>query len=210
MKVNYIDNGDSFAHIIKAYFELCGAHVEMYRSDCSLETAARGKPDIILLGPGPNGPREAGIYMELLDKYHKNMPFFGICLGFQAMMEYFGEPVMPLDDIVHGDSVPIFHNGRGIFEGIENGAEFARYNSLGVPVLYSPSYGITMKRYKIPECFDPTAETEGKHSGIVMGARHKTLPIEGIQFHPESVLSMRNDNGIKLVNNVVRLYREIK
>ena len=111
MRINYIDNGDSFAHTIKAYFEMCDAVVKMYRSNCSLETAVSGKPDMILLGPGPNGPKDAGNYMKLLDKYHSEFPFFGICLGFQAMIEYFGEPVEKLDDIIHGDSVPIAHFG---------------------------------------------------------------------------------------------------
>src|SRR3989338_657328 len=192
MKINYIDNGDSFAHTIKAYFEMCGTDVKMYRSNCSLETAVSGQPDMIFLGPGPNGPREAGNYMKLLDRYHKKIPFFGICLGFQAMMEYFGQAVKPLDNIVHGDSVPVTHNEIGIFEGIEQDAHFARYNSLGV--------------YQVPDDFEATATS----NGIVMAAKHKTLPIQGVQFHPESVLSIRNDDGMKLMRNVVRLYEELK
>ena len=141
---------------------------------------------MILLGPGPNGPREAGNYMELLDRYHKEIPFFGICLGFQAMMEYFGQPVIKLDDPVHGGGVPVSHNRKGIFQGIGQNAQFARYNSLGV--------------YGVPPCFEATATS----NGIIMAARHNFLPIEGIQFHPESVLSMANGNGKSLVENVLR------
>ena len=186
MKVNFIDNGDSFADMIAAYLTIAGADVVMHRSNCSLDTSVRRNPDLIVLGPGPNGPREAGNYMELLDRYHKELPFFGICLGFQAMMEYFGQPVGRLDDIVHGAKVPVDHNGTGIFDGIIRPADFARYNSLGV--------------YAAPEPFEITAT----YNHIVMAARHKCLPIEGVQFHPESVLSMANDNGIKLFQNVLK------
>ena len=187
-KINYIDNYDSFASTIAAYFQMAGAEVRIFKSDCNLETAVSGNPDFILLGPGPNGPKDAGNYMKLLEKYHKELPFFGICLGFQAMMEYFGQPVKPLEDIVHGDSVLISHNSKGIFEGIEQGAHFARYNSLGV--------------YQVPQCFELTANS----NGIVMAAAHKSLPIQGVQFHPESVLSTRNENGMKIVRNVINQY----
>ena len=215
MKINFIDNGDSFADTIAAYFAVAGADVRMLRSNCSLDTAMSGEPDLMLLGPGPNGPKDAGNYMELLDKYHRELPFFGICLGFQAMMEYFGQPVVRLDDVVHGGRVPVKHNGKGIFEGIQPEAQFARYNSLGV--------------YDVPDCFEKTATSPGvvgpvtkyrflggnritpdeytervTTKDIVMAARHKTLPIEGIQFHPESVLSMTNENGMKLVSNVLK------
>ncbi|MCH8004371.1 MAG: aminodeoxychorismate/anthranilate synthase component II [Nanoarchaeota archaeon] len=185
MKINYIDNYDSFANTIAAYFRLAGATVDIYKSDCSLETAVSGNPDMILLGPGPNGPKEAGNYMDLLDRYHNETPFFGICLGFQAMMEYFGQQVVPLDEVVHGASVPVYHNGNGIFRGIMQGQEFARYNSLGV--------------YQAPDNFEVTATS----NGTIMAAKHKILPIEGIQFHPESVLSGIKDAGMGLVNNVV-------
>ena len=184
LKINYIDNHDSFANTIAAYFRIAGADVEMYKSDCSLETAVRGNPEMILLGPGPNGPKTAGNYMELLDRYHGQIPFFGICLGFQAMMEYFGEPVIPLDEVVHGKAVEVYHKGEGIFEGIEQGQEFARYNSLGV--------------YKVPDEFEITGKTE---NGIVMAARHVELPIQGVQFHPESILSTTNKAGEMLVKN---------
>jgi len=190
MKINYIDNYDSFANTIAAYFRLAGATVDIYKSDCSLETAVSGNPDMILLGPGPNGPKDAGNYMDLLDKYHEKLPFFGICLGFQALMEYFGQPVVPLDEVVHGASVPVYHSGDGIFRGIPQEQKFARYNSLGV--------------HEVPEGFETTATS----NGMIMAARHKLLPIEGVQFHPESVLSGVQDSGIKLVGNVIENYRQ--
>lgn len=193
MKINYIDNHDSFANTIAAYFRNAGANVTIFKSDCDLETAVSGEPDMILLGPGPNGPKNAGNYMKLLERYHRELPFFGICLGFQAIMEFFGQTVESLDKeaIVHGASVPIYHNGRGIFEGIKNGQMFARYNSLGV--------------YGVPDCFELTANSDG----IVMAARHKVLPIEGVQFHPESVLSTAGDAGQILINNAVNRYKGI-
>lgn len=189
MKINYIDHYDSFANTIAAYFRIAGAEVSIYKSNCSLETAISGKPDMILLGPGPNGPKNAGNYMELLDKYHKDLPFFGICLGFQAIVQHFGGEVVRLDNIVHGASVPVNHNGKGIFGGFgsfQENAEFARYNSLGV--------------YEVPYCLEVTATSDG----MIMAVRHRTLPIEGIQFHPESILS---SNGERLIKNIVEPYK---
>ena len=105
MKISFIDNHDSFASTIAAYFRMAGADVAHLKSDCSLETAVKDAPDLILLGPGPNAPKDSGNYIALLDKYHEKFPFFGICLGFQAMMEYFGQPVERLDNVVHGAAV---------------------------------------------------------------------------------------------------------
>lgn len=192
MKINYIDAYDSFANTIAAYFRIAGAEVSMYKSNCSLETAVSGKPDMILLGPGPNGPKKAGNYMELLDKYHKDLPFFGICLGFQAIVQYFGGEVVRLDDIVHGASVPVNHNGKGIFRGIQENVEFTRYNSLGV--------------YEVPYCLEVTATSDE----MITAVRHRTLPIGGIQFHPESILSSINSNGERLIKNIVEPYKSSK
>jgi para-aminobenzoate synthetase component II len=189
IKILYIDNYDSFANTIKAYFENTGAKVKMYKSDCSMKIIEKEKFDMILLGPGPNSPKEAGNYLEILDKYHKTKPIFGICLGFQAMMQYFGEPVKKLDEVMHGGTSEIEQDGKTIYTGIANKTRFARYHSLGVK--------------KVPSCF----ETSGTANGIIMSARHKTLPIEGVQFHPESILSMDNNAGQKLVNNVVRFLK---
>ncbi|MEK6959098.1 MAG: aminodeoxychorismate/anthranilate synthase component II [archaeon] len=186
MKVVFIDNYDSFANTIEAYFLNAGAEVVMYNSDCSIETIKKQKPDLILLGPGPNGPREAGNYMEVIDKFHKTTPIFGICLGFQAMMEYFGEKVMPLKEVMHGQASEVENDGKTIFRGIAPKQKFSRYHSLGV--------------LKVPACFEISAKT----GEVVMAARHKTLQIEGVQFHPESILSMKDDAGKKLIENVVR------
>ncbi len=190
MRILYVDNYDSFADIIAAYFTMAGADVIMYKSDTSAGVIGAESKDMILLGPGPSGPKEAGNYLEVIDRYHRELPFFGICLGHQALMEYFGEPVIQLDEIVHGAESPVKHDGRSIFEGIESPANFGRYHSLGVK--------------KVPDCFEISAS----YDGVVMAARHRDLPIEGVQFHPESILSMEGNAGRKLVENVVRLYRE--
>jgi anthranilate synthase/aminodeoxychorismate synthase-like glutamine amidotransferase len=186
MKILFIDNFDSFANTIAAYFELEGAEVIMYKSDCSIDIIEKENPDLILLGPGPNGPKDAGNYMKIIEVYHEKYPIFGICLGFQALMQYFGEDVKRLHEIIHGASSAIEHDGKTIFEGIKPNEQFARYHSLGV--------------YKVPKCFEISASV----NKIVMAARHKTLPIEGVQFHPESILSMKNDAGKKLVKNVIK------
>ena len=189
-RINFVDNKDSFAYTIAEYFKIAGANVKIFSSDRSLDILVSGNPDLILLGPGPNGPRQAGNYMELLDKYHSEFPFFGICLGFQAMMEYFGQPVVRLNNVMHGKRVAVKNDGSGVFEGIEQNAKFARYNSLGV--------------YDVPKNFESTAT----YKNIIMAARHKALPIEGIQFHPESALSMANDNGLRLIRNVLKYLPE--
>ncbi|MBT4539935.1 aminodeoxychorismate/anthranilate synthase component II [Candidatus Woesearchaeota archaeon] len=200
IKILFIDNYDSFANTIAAYFRKQGAEVIMYKSDCSIdiidEFLEKEKPDFILLGPGPSGPKQAGNYLEIIDKYHKFIPLFGICLGFQAIMEYFGVSPKPLNlsEVVHGDSVSILNDGKTIFKEIKKNQKFARYNSLGV--------------YEVPACFEISAKTNvginnNSKLPIIMAARHKSLPIECIQFHPESILSMENDAGMKLIGNVI-------
>ncbi len=185
IKVVFIDNYDSFANTIEAYFINAGAKVVMYNSNCSIKTIEKEKPDLILLGPGPNGPKEAGNYLKIIEHFHKTTPLFGICLGFQAIMEYFGEEVKPLDEIMHGQASEIEHDGKTIFAGIKAKQKFARYHSLGV--------------LKVPACFELSAKT----NRIVMSARHKALPIEGVQFHPESILSMHENAGKKLIENIL-------
>jgi len=185
MKVMYIDHYDSFANTIVAYFVNNGAEVSIYKSDCSLDVIEKENPDLIVLGPGPKGPKEAGNYLDIIDKFHKTKPIFGICLGFQALMEYFGEEVKPLKEIIHGSATKVSNDGKTIFKNIINDEKFARYHSLGV--------------LDVPKCFEVSA----KIGDIVMAARHKEFKIEGIQFHPESILSMHDDSGNKLIKNVM-------
>lgn len=200
MKIVYLDNEDSFAHIIRKYFEKASnklfgnSEVNVYRSNCDLDVICAQQPDLILLGPGPNAPKEAGNYLEAIERFHKEYSIFGICLGFQAIMEYFGQKVVVLEGAVHGRSSPIIHNGQRFFEGIESPVEFARYHSLGI--------------YDVPENFNILAcYPDLNEQQIVMAAQHKELPIAGVQFHPESVLSEGNDNGMKLIENVLKYLR---
>lgn len=189
-RVLFVDNYDSFPCTIAAYFMMAGADVTMYKSDTRMGEIRKqaGNHNMILLGPGPSGPEQAGNYLEVIEEYHDKMPLFGVCLGHQALMHFFGERVEQLGEIVHGAESPVANDGKTIFEGIETPALFGRYHSLGVT--------------KVPDCFEASAT----YDGIVMAARHKNLPIESVQFHPESILSYDNDAGQKLVENVVRLY----
>lgn len=197
MKIVFIDNYDSFAHTIAAYFEMIAkkfsenSQVKVLKSDCTLDSICNEEPDFLILGPGPNSPKESGNYLGTLERFHRQYPIFGICLGFQAMMHYFGKPVVVLHETVHGASSPIIHNSTGIFHDIKSPANFARYHSLGV--------------YEVPECFETLAHYPNKNGkNIIMAAKHIGLPIAGVQFHPESVLSTEKDNGKKLVENVIR------
>ena len=208
--VVFIDHHDSFACTIAHYFAEHGAEVIMYKSSCSLDVIEDEKPSLIVLGPGPNDPKHAGNYLDVIDRFHKTIPIFGICLGFQALMEYFGTPVVPLMDVVHGASCMVFHDGKTIFYGVDQPQEFGRYNSLGVfdvPDCFEIS---AREKTLSSECFETSAreKTLGEENaalGIVMAARHKTFPIEGVQFHPESILSMRSGAGKRLIGNVLEI-----
>jgi anthranilate synthase/aminodeoxychorismate synthase-like glutamine amidotransferase len=188
MKAVYIDHYDSFAQMIMAYMENAGCTVKMFKSDCDIKTVEKEDPDLILLGPGPNGPQQAGNYLKVIGHFHKKIPMFGICLGFQAIMHYFGAKVEPLDEVIHGSGSKITHDDKTIFEGLPEEISFARYHSLGT--------------HSVPDDFEVSARC----GDVIMAARHKGLPIEGIQFHPESILSMRKDAGDKIIQNMVRHY----
>jgi len=190
MNLLYVDNYDSFAHLIAAHLELAGAKVTMVKSDSALDTILRLEKDLILLGPGPNGPNEAGNYLDLIAACQGVTPLFGICLGFQAMMQFYGGKVHPLAEVMHGKPSEVYHNGQGIFEGLGVPSLFGRYHSLG------------LLEDEIPNALQMTAKRNGDHN-IVMGAKHHKFAVEGIQFHPESVLS---PDGRKLFSNIVNSY----
>lgn len=197
MKFVYIDHNDSFANTIKAYFEMVGqeldeeVEVKMYKSDCSLDKIEFEEPEMIILGPGPNSPENAGNYLEVIDNFKEQFPIFGVCLGFQSLLHYFGNEVKVSDSAVHGGLSKVIHYGNSIFKGLENHLEFARYHSLGFN-LVNDSFE------ELAYCLDVDGQK------IVMAAQHQKLPLLGVQFHPESVLSKKNDNGIRLLENVVR------
>lgn len=183
-KIFLLDNFDSFTFNLVDYFRQLGCQVEVYRNNVAIETVDAFKPDLIVFSPGPSVPANAGNMMKIIDKYHKKYPMFGVCLGHEAFLEYFGGSLKFVTP-VHGKSSPIHHDGKTIFKGLDKDFLAGRYHSLCAD--------------KVPSCFTVSAKTDG----LVMAMRHKTLPIEGVQFHPESVLTMKRGNGFKMIENVV-------
>lgn len=190
-----IDNFDSFTFNLVDYFKQLGCKVHVYRNNIDPELINEINPDLIVISPGPSIPKNAGNLMKIIDKYHKKYPIFGVCLGHEALIEYFGGSLKFIKP-VHGKSSKIHHNGKGIFRGLEQDFNAGRYHSLVAD--------------KVPECFEVVAkffdnEADGPfaEASLVMAVRHKTLPINGVQFHPESVLTMKGENGFKLIKNLI-------
>ncbi|MEK7672699.1 MAG: aminodeoxychorismate/anthranilate synthase component II [Patescibacteria group bacterium] len=183
-KIFLLDNFDSFTFNLVDYFRQLGCKVEVYRNTVDPSVINKFKPDLIVFSPGPSVPKNAGNMMKIIDKYHEKYPMFGVCLGHEAFIEYFGGSLKFVKP-VHGKSSPIKHDGKTIFKDLEQNFAAGRYHSLCAD--------------KTPNCFEISA----KYGNLVMAIRHKTLPIEGVQFHPESVLSMNRGNGFKIIQNVV-------
>lgn len=199
MKILLLDNFDSFTYNLVDFFRQLGCTVKVYRNTADPEVLAQVDFDLLVLSPGPSIPRNAGNMMAVIAKFYQTKPILGVCLGHQALIEFFGGTLANIAP-VHGKSVPIEHDGRGIFTGLEQGCHIARYHSWA---------GV-----QIPTEFEVSARSS---DGVVMAIRHKRLPIEGIQFHPESVLSMKNNVGMRMLRNVVegriasgnRIYHEL-
>ena len=189
MNVLLIDNYDSFTFNLEGYFLKAGCMVATYRNDVGLSIVEETKPDLIVLSPGPSSPQNAGMCMELVDLYKEQYPIFGVCLGMQVIAEVFGTPIRRLDEIVHGGASEITHDGKTIFEALPNPFLAGRYHSLGA---------------YLPQVSSQLAVSAHTQNNIVMGLRHTEYPIEGVQFHPESVLTMQDGAGMRLIENVVR------
>jgi len=183
-KILMIDNFDSFTFNLVDYIEQQGCEVVVYRNNVDPSIIDEVSPDLIVLSPGPSVPQNAGNLLKMIELAHEKYPIFGVCLGLEALIEYFGG-TLKLVEPVHGKPSPIHHDNKTIFEDIDQDFPAGRYHSL-----VSDS---------VPDCFEVTA----KHEDLVMAIRHKTLPIEAVQFHPESVLTMRAQNGFKLMENVI-------
>ncbi|WP_295165323.1 anthranilate synthase component II [Selenomonas sp. F0473] len=170
-----LDNYDSFTYNIYQLLKDIGADVEAVRSDAMTpdEILTRGY-DGVIISPGPGLPKDAGITEDAIRALGGDLPILGICLGHQAIGEVFGGKIIRADEIVHGKSSPIRHCGTGLYRGIPDGVRVARYHSL------------IIDRTSLPDALEITSELD---DGTVMGIRHKSLPIEGIQFHPESILT---------------------
>ena len=180
-----IDNYDSFTYNLVQYLGELGAKMEIRRNDeVSIEEIeTKLKPEKILISPGPGTPNEAGISLEILKTYADRIPILGVCLGHQAIGQAFGGKVVRAPVPVHGKPVEIRHDGRTIFKDLENNFQAGRYHSLIV------------ERETLPDCLEISAESP---DGLIMAMRHKTYPVEGVQFHPESILTSA---GKKLLQN---------
>ncbi|HAT2176538.1 aminodeoxychorismate synthase component 2 [Raoultella ornithinolytica] len=179
-----IDNYDSFTWNLYQYFCELGAEVLVRRNDeLALEEIAALMPEKIVISPGPCTPNESGISLAVITRYAGQVPLLGVCLGHQAIAQVFGATIVRAAKVMHGKTSPIYHNGQGVFQGLNNPLTVTRYHSL----LIDPA--------TLPECFEVTARSE---SGEIMAIRHREWDLEGVQFHPESILS---EQGHQLLAN---------
>jgi anthranilate synthase/aminodeoxychorismate synthase-like glutamine amidotransferase len=187
-----LDNYDSFTYNLVQYLGELGAKVEVYRNDeLTVEDVEALKPERVLLSPGPCTPGEAGILVPLIRHMAGKTPILGVCLGHQAIGEAFGGQVVRAQHLMHGKTSPVEHDGKGIFAGLPTPLICTRYHSLIVAEESLPAELIVTAR-----------TTEQNGGSVIMGLRHRTLPIEGVQFHPESVLT---EGGRQMIRNFVEM-----
>jgi anthranilate synthase/aminodeoxychorismate synthase-like glutamine amidotransferase len=186
MKILMVDNYDSFTYNLVHLFEELGAEVVVRRNDAVTVEEAEGlEPDRLVVSPGPGRPADAGVSVELIRALGPSVPTLGVCLGHQAVVEAFGGEVGAAKALLHGKASTVVHDGRGVFAGLPERFEAGRYHSLAATV--------------VPDHLEVSARTE---DGEVMGVRHRELPIEGVQFHPESVLTL--PLGREIARNFLR------
>ena len=179
-----IDNYDSFTFNLYQYLSELGAEVKVIRNDqIELDEISILNPEKIVISPGPGAPDKAGISKDVIRLFGKDRPVLGVCLGHQCVGAAFGSSIKSATEIMHGKKSLIYHDGQGVFKGISNPFEAIRYHSLIV------------QKESIPDCLEITAWTD---TGIIMGLRHKDYPIEGVQFHPESIMTTQ---GKSILNN---------
>ena len=182
-RVLVVDNYDSFVYILVQYLGELGLEPIVFRNDkLSLHDVADLDVDAILISPGPGTPLDSGISMELIREYKELKPIFGVCLGLQCIGEFFGGNVVRAPEVMHGKTSAISHANNGVFSGISNPLEATRYHSLIV------------ERESLPDSLEVTAET---NDGTIMGLRHKKYRIEGVQFHPESILTQEGQSILR-------------
>ncbi|KLI98591.1 aminodeoxychorismate/anthranilate synthase component II [Luteimonas sp. FCS-9] len=175
-----LDNYDSFTWNLVQYLQALGAEVRVERNDAlTVEQIERLAPERIVISPGPCTPNEAGVSLALIERLGPTVPILGVCLGHQALGQAYGGQVVRAGRIMHGKTSPIRHEGRGVFAGLPDRFEATRYHSLVV------------ERASLPDCLEVTAWTEHDDGSVeeIMGLRHRTHPVEGVQFHPESILT---------------------
>ena len=189
MRLLMIDNYDSFTFNLVQYLQMLGAEVKVVRNDAmSVAEIAALKPSHIVVSPGPKTPNEAGVSLEVIRQLGPSIPLFGVCLGHQAIGQIYGGDVIRASNIMHGKVSPIRHEGKGVFAGLPDRYEATRYHSLVVD------------KNTLPDALEITAWTENDDGSMeeIMGLRHREYPVEGVQFHPESILTQ---HGHALMKN---------
>ncbi len=182
-----IDNYDSFTYNIVQYLGELGADIEVVRNnEITVADILKKKPDHVLISPGPCSPKEAGISVDVIKQLAGKVPILGVCLGHQSIGYAFGGDIVRAKNLMHGKTSTITHDGKGVFQGLPNPFKATRYHSL------------VIKKETLPKDLIVTATSE---DGEIMGVRHKTLPIEGVQFHPESILT---ESGKALLGNFLK------
>lgn len=187
-----IDNYDSFTYNLVQYFAELKADIHVIRNDeLSVDEIAALNPERIVLSPGPCTPNEAGVSLEVIERFAGKLPLLGVCLGHQSIGQAFGGDVVRARQVMHGKVSPVFHKDLGVFAGLNNPLTQTRYHSLVV------------KRETLPDCLEVTAWTALEDGSVdeIMGLRHKTLNVEGVQFHPESILS---EQGHEMLANFLK------
>ncbi|GAF54264.1 anthranilate synthase component II [Psychrobacter sp. JCM 18900] len=189
-----IDNYDSFTYNIVQYFGELKQDITVWRNDqVSIEQIKTLAPDVIVIGPGPCDPDRAGISLQAIETFKGIIPILGICLGHQAIGQAFGGQVVKAGEVMHGRLSAIYHNKQGVFAGLPNPSQVTRYHSL------------VIDKTSLPDCLELTAWTQNADGSIeeIMGIRHKAFAVEGVQFHPESILS---EAGYQLLNNFLQTH----
>ena len=187
-----IDNYDSFTYNLVQYLGELGADVEVHRNDeITVEEIEAKQPERIMISPGPCTPDEAGISMAAIEAFAGKVPILGVCLGHQSIGQVFGGKIVHAKEIMHGKTSSIYHKNEHVFKGLKNPYTATRYHSL------------VIEKESLPDCLEITAwtETENGEMDEIMGVRHKTMNVEGVQFHPESILT---EHGHDLLSNFLR------
>ncbi|SES43342.1 aminodeoxychorismate/anthranilate synthase component II [Psychrobacillus sp. OK032] len=184
-----IDNYDSFTYNLVQYIGEIGVEVKVFRNDAlTLDTIELLAPQVIVVSPGPCTPNEAGISLDVITHFAGRIPIFGVCLGHQSIGQAFGGNVIRAKKLMHGKTSPVFHDGKGVNNNMPNPFHATRYHSLLV------------EKESLPDCLEVTSWTE---EGEIMGLRHKEFAIEGVQYHPESIMT---EEGKKLIRNFIEKY----
>jgi len=183
-----IDNYDSFTYNLVQYFGELGVDIRVFRNDeISVDEIASLEPEHIVISPGPCTPKEAGVSVETIKTFSGKIPILGVCLGHQSIGEAFGGKIIRAKRVMHGKISAIHHEGKGVFRGLNNPFDATRYHSL------------VIERESLPDCLELTAWTENEDGSFeeIMGVRHRELAVEGVQFHPESILSQHGHQMLK-------------